>query len=281
MGRFERMAVSTYALLDRGLAEAVRHLVREGWKAVEVMGEGRHGELLDWTDGQVEELAALKREQGIEWTIHAPITGCNPAAAEVRARDASMELLLRTLRIADKLACPYVVLHPGERASGSGGFGPASAETAEEAERVEGFLREALQATRGSNVVIALENVPPYPGLLGVEASFLKELADRLADPRIGICYDVGHAHMTGSCLEGLKLLLPYVAALHLSDNHGQRDEHLALGAGTVPLAEVRALVGRSGGGAVLPVLEMARPDGLNASKAWLERIGGENCLDS
>lgn len=263
-------AVSTYALSDEPLEEAVLQLIHAGWKGIEVMCEGRHIELLDWNDEQLASLKRIGEENGIRWSLHAPITGCNPASAEEALSLASFELLLRTLHVADCLNCRYIVLHPGEWREGLDDA-PSTALQAEE--RVAAFLQEILKATEGSEVVIALENVPPYPNLLGTDAVFLERVLRRVGSARLGIVYDVGHAHMVGEgqCLWGLQRLLPNVIALHLSDNHGERDEHLALGAGSVPLEAAVALVCASG---IAPgwVLEMRNIPDAQASADWLDR---------
>jgi len=50
----------------------------------------------------------------------------------------------------------------------------------------------------------------------------------------IGMTFDFGHAHTVGKVGE----FLPYISKanhLHIHDNHGMSDEHLALGDGTIP----------------------------------------------
>ncbi|MNL83998.1 hypothetical protein D3C87_2118140 [compost metagenome] len=61
------------------------------------------------------------------------------------------------------------------------------------------------------------------------------------------------------------------MAALHLSDNHGELDEHLALGAGTAPLAETLEAA-CSFGRSPLLVLETSTLQAAADSLGWLER---------
>ncbi len=49
----------------------------------------------------------------------------------------------------------------------------------------------------------------------------------------IGVTLDIGHANTTGHVREFLDHI-GSVSHLHVHDNHGDRDEHLALGAGTI-----------------------------------------------
>ncbi|ASA20020.1 sugar phosphate isomerase/epimerase family protein [Paenibacillus donghaensis] len=174
MTSLQSCAVSTYVYINRPLVEAIELLAAAGWKHIEIMCEGRHGELLDWTEVQLASLARMGQAQGIRWSIHSPITGCNPATADEQQRAAAEALLLDTLCVAEALGCSYVVLHAGELDT----EGEATAGLREAAQaRVVLFLQRILAETAGSETVIALENVPPYPGLLGTEVTELLELA--------------------------------------------------------------------------------------------------------
>ncbi|WP_127489698.1 sugar phosphate isomerase/epimerase family protein [Paenibacillus ehimensis] len=273
MEALRQCAVSTYALLEESLEAAVVRLIRDGWKEIEIMGEGPHIELLDWPEEKLDWLWQLGKAHGVRWTVHAPITGLNPAADEEEARRASMELLLTTLRIAERLECAYVVVHPGE-ADEAEELLAGSARESELAERVAEFVREALRAATGSAVVIGLENVPPYPSLLGADVRFLERIVRSVDSPRVRIVFDAGHAHLTGTgrCLLSLKRVMPYVVGLHLSDNGGVRDDHWAFGAGSVPLEAVTVLA-RDYGFAGSWVLELRSVPDAAASAEALARM--------
>ncbi|TYA14534.1 sugar phosphate isomerase/epimerase [Paenibacillus faecis] len=318
----EDCSVSTYAYIERPLQEAVLTLAEAGWKQIEIMCEGGHEEILVWPEARLAELKRTGEAYGIRWSLHAPITGCNPAARDEAEAARSERLLVETLRVAEHLGCRHVVLHAGSEevpgaglagknsggsmpagteeaaalpqaeptpgneaaavgmAEGEGAAEPAGAragvETATEAAklRVVGFLTRVLERTAGGGAVIALENVPPYPGLLGVEVSFLRAIADEIDSPRVGLVFDCGHAHMTGSgrCLLMLQQAMSRLVALHLSDNTGQADDHLGLGGGTVPIeAMVAWLVACGYRGAW--VLEMRKPEDLQPSADRLQSL--------
>jgi len=50
----------------------------------------------------------------------------------------------------------------------------------------------------------------------------------------IGVCLDLGHAHMTVGVQEAITTLGKRIAEVHVHDNHGFRDEHLWPGDGTI-----------------------------------------------
>ena len=88
-----------------------------------------------------------------------------------------------------------------------------------------------------------LENVyETEPGL------FL-EVLNRVGAPNLQVCFDVGHllAFSTGDFAAWLSTLAPVIGHLHLHDNHGDADTHLALGAGRVPLPDILQELARRG----------------------------------
>lgn len=64
----------------------------------------------------------------------------------------------------------------------------------------------------------------------------LAELAGRLREhPRFGVCFDIAHARLSGSPMENwYEEMRPFARHLHINDNDGQEDLHMAAGAGTV-----------------------------------------------
>lgn len=61
-------------------------------------------------------------------------------------------------------------------------------------------------------------------------------LFESLKKPGVGFCLDAGHSSAFGqSGMEAwLKVLGPYLGQLHLHDNFGNSDEHLAMGSGSI-----------------------------------------------
>jgi sugar phosphate isomerase/epimerase len=64
----------------------------------------------------------------------------------------------------------------------------------------------------------------------------MRFLFKNLKNKNVGFCLDAGHANAFGnSRLEAwLNTLGPYLGQLHLHDNRGHKDEHLAMGSGSI-----------------------------------------------
>ena len=82
---------------------------------------------------------------------------------------------------------------------------------------------------------ICIENV------LDDEPDMMAAIARDAADPRIGLCYDVGHANIVGdrSQDEWLETMAPYLKHLHIHNNDGDRDLHRGLTEGTLDIERV------------------------------------------
>lgn len=84
-------------------------------------------------------------------------------------------------------------------------------------------------------VMLMLENV------YETEKELFIEVISRVQAPNLKVCFDVGHllAFGDGDFDGWLETLWPYIGHLHLHDNNGDGDHHLALGAGKVPIEYV------------------------------------------
>jgi sugar phosphate isomerase/epimerase len=115
-------------------------------------------------------------------------------------------------------------------------------------------------------LVIALENLAPvFPGpeRLGHTPMVLRTLAHRISSPALGLCLDLGHAHIVADLRHAdlSELVLPVldsVTLFHLHDNLGARrgagnpaeldplrlDLHLPPGRGRLPWRRIGTLLG-------------------------------------
>ncbi len=97
---------------------------------------------------------------------------------------------------------------------------------------------EALSAlcaeaeTRGMKILA--ENFPAHP------CAEVRRIVESVGSPDVGICFDVGHAHVDGLSMTGeIEAAGDRLWSLHVHDNDGTGDQHLPPGWGTVDWAEV------------------------------------------
>lgn len=94
---------------------------------------------------------------------------------------------------------------------------------------------EAFSDGKSRHVRFHLEN------MLERGPDVMVEVLSAVRQDNVDLCLDVGHAHCNSTTpvtqwIETLHELIGYV---HLHDNHGEADEHLALGEGEIPFVEV------------------------------------------
>jgi len=217
---------------------------------------------------QVEHVRALTRSTGIATTVHLSYVDLNLAALSPVARAASVERSLRGLEYAHDVGASCGVLHTGFQYLQHPQVDPLVAEA----------LRASLAALEGSEVPIALENLVlgPRDYLRGVQA-----LRDVTLRHGMKNCFDVGHAHVEAT-REGSSIVQGYIDTLgddvihlHLHDNHGQRDEHLPTGAGTMDFQALRGYFDAFEGTACLEIA--GGPDDVRSSVAHMRALLGDD----
>ncbi len=60
------------------------------------------------------------------------------------------------------------------------------------------------------------------------------ERAHDAGGKRIGICLDVGHAHIEGDLVDAIETVSEHLIAVHAHDNRGRADDHLLPFEGTI-----------------------------------------------
>lgn len=206
----------TSRLLDR--------IAAAGFSTVEVFASREH---LDYRDpNHTRDLGQWFSDSRLEFhSLHAPV--CSEAGfgrrggfmislayRERRLRIDSMDEIKRALETAERAPFLYLVLHLGLEGEEYGLEKFDAAFTSIEHLRI--FAKE-----RG--VRLLLENTVSELGNPVRLMEFLNYT--RLDD--VGICFDSGHAHLTGGALDGLQTVKDRMITAHLHDSRGEKDEHL------------------------------------------------------
>ena len=149
-------------------------------------------------------------------------------------REASLQEIFHSLEVAAELGSQKVVLHPGH----IGGLGAYVMETA------QAYANESLAAiiNRAQNLGlgICLENMFPRCRSFFKPADFV-EILQRFPDLKLTL--DTGHASIGDPggrrILEFIKNFGPRIGHLHISDNFGERDDHIPVGAGKIDFLKI------------------------------------------
>jgi sugar phosphate isomerase/epimerase len=100
-------------------------------------------------------------------------------------------------------------------------------------------------------------------------------LLEQLSSRRVGLCLDCGHLTVFGGAplAEWLASLGGFIGQLHLHDNLGQKDDHLALGAGRIDFTTLFTFLASNRPCPPVVTLETHQEQDLAPSLAYLKRI--------
>ncbi|KJS00361.1 MAG: sugar phosphate isomerase [Desulfobulbaceae bacterium BRH_c16a] len=173
-------------------------------------------------------IATALKDNDLGLVCHLP-TFVSTADLTESLRRASVTEMRQSLDVAFALGAEKVVLHPSI-AGGMGAFVLATAKG-----YAFDFLAEMVEAARQLNITICLENMFPR-NLLGVLPDDFQEIFTVF--PSLKFTLDTGHANIDGQQDGRLMRLAERfgdrIGHLHFSDNHGKRDDHLAIGKGII-----------------------------------------------
>ena len=156
--------------------------------------------------------------------LHAPFAELCPAAIDPLVREVAKRRFLQAAALAKRYGAEKMVVHSG--------FIPLVYYPEWFAPQSAAFWREFLNDVGG--LTLCVENV------METSPDALRQVAEQVNDPRLRICFDVGHAFcQSGDLAPWLDALAPYSSHVHLHNNHGSSDEHLGLPDGTLDMAAV------------------------------------------
>jgi len=180
----------------------------------------------------------MSSERGMTFQIHAPFSDVNLASLNERIRDMAVETLSETMACAADGGAKVMTVHPGI-ISPMGSYHPEKVLLASIKS-----LKSLARIADDSGVVLTVENMPAAPWAFLSTAAEARKIC---GETGLGLCFDIGHAHVAGTEKEFFEIS-GLIANVHVHDNHGKRDEHLTVGEGGADFAGLRkALVGYKG----------------------------------
>lgn len=207
-------------------------------------------------------MANSLRRAGLACTLHAPFGDLAPGASDQEVRRVSRAKLSKALELIEIFEPAAVICHLGYEEN------KHDWKRAEWLDHSAGTWRALLDLAEPAGVVLMLENTYEK----GPEIH--REVLSRLDSPAARFCLDVGHtlAFAKNSWRDWLPALSPWLGHLHLHDNRGTVDEHLAVGEGIFDFAGLFAYL-RENDLRPTITLEPHREGDLLASLAALDRM--------
>jgi sugar phosphate isomerase/epimerase len=224
--------LSTHLFLKHRLHPGFLELAeRSGAQAVEIFAARQH---FDYTSREhVAELAEWFQSSPVEaFSMHAPLfpdyemgragaPGVNVLHPEKSRRIDAMDEIKRALECAEHIPLRNLIVHLGER---DDTWSPRTIEYAETALEHLGAFAHPL------GVRVLVENLLSEP----TTPQHLVTILELGHLNNIGVCLDLGHAHLTVGTAEAIAVLGKRIVSVHVHDNHAIKDEHLWPGDGSI-----------------------------------------------
>ena len=157
-------------------------------------------------------------------------------------REASLLEMFNSLEVAAELGSQKVVLHPGH----IGGLGIYVEQTA--LAHANNSLAAIIDHAQTLGLCVCLENMFPKCRAF-VEPDDFVEILQRFPDLKLTL--DTGHANIANPggrrILEFIEKFGPRIGHLHVSDNFGERDDHIPLGAGKIDFLKIVTALKQTG----------------------------------
>ena len=243
-----RFGVSTQLYHGQRLDRVhIDEIAASGFEAVEVVATRSHVDYHD--DRYLDDLAGWITAAGLRLhSIHAPMTEgvehgrwtspLSHASADEAARRRAVAETVRALGLARRLPAQVVVVHAGLPDEWERTMGPNSRAAARRS------IDEIAAAAATVGLRVAVENIPSP---LSTPESLVALVEDEIDARGVGTCIDCGHANLMGGAVETIETMSGLIAAAHVHDNHGDRDEHLPPGDGTIPWGAVLQAMAKVG----------------------------------
>jgi sugar phosphate isomerase/epimerase len=191
--------------------------------------------------------------------VHGAFGDLIPGSFDHLVSDVARQRIEQSYKVAVTLGAGHLILHHG--------FIPHTSKPAGWVKRSAQFWQDFL-AGKDPNIKVHLENV------LELDPKVLHDTVRTVNRSNIDVILDIGHIHCNtrSKIAEWIEYLGPLIGYVHLHDNHGQEDEHLGLGKGTLPVHEVLQMLKTYSPNAIW-ALE-AKGEDMAGSLDWLKNFG-------
>jgi sugar phosphate isomerase/epimerase len=267
------LGINCYSYIWRDSAhDTLAHLAHQGHRQFELMVNWPHL----WPSGMGpagrRRISRLLEEKNLEvLSLAPPMLDLNLVSNSPEVRRYSIDHYIDVIRLAGEWRAPYVVVVPGK-------IHPLLPLPSHYRDKwFEDAMSEMDRAAESEGVALTIENVPssylPHAGDL------MRRL-DEIGNPRLGITYDVANAVFAGEDpAEGLRIVAPKLAFVHLSDTGLETWAHSAIGTGVVPFEQIAAALDdiRFAGPSTLEVISQRPDEDIAASCMALKPLGWDS----
>lgn len=231
-----KVFLSSLAGVLKSLKRFIVRAVDLGFNNIEIVDEWNHR----LNSKKVRELNELKKTYSLNYVVHAPFDGINISTPQNALRTVALKLIEKSMRCAYEIDAKLVVVH-------SGFISPLDIIKPKVSWNLFlDSLKRLNKLAKDLDVYVGVENMPSdVSAMIRSYKDAILFIEEIYALEMLGLTLDVGHTN-TINTYEARNYLLRVgdrILHLHLHDNDGKKDGHLAVGSGTVNWALILPLV--------------------------------------
>jgi sugar phosphate isomerase/epimerase len=222
------IGLSTGCFYNRPIFGVLQEIRDSGFDTIEVCSFPAH---LDYHNrADVARAGGMLRSLGIRpASFHAPFADrIDITALDADARENAVGELIAACVAAAEMGVENLVLHPGPERAGR----PPEHEFLERMRNAAVSLNKVAARCSELGVHLVLENMLPH--LLFGHINDMLYLLGSIEDSDVSACLDTGHAFLGRELGTVIHKLSGHLRLVHLNDNRGGHDEHLAPGEGHI-----------------------------------------------
>jgi len=222
------VGLSTGCFYRSDIFNNIEKITNAGFTILEISSSASHIDIYNLK--QIQELMKYLKSKKVDaYSFHAPFAkNIDITSPDPDERKYSHETILQSLKAASVLKVQNFVLHPWPEKE----FPTHSPEKKVRKNNANEFIRILAQKCMDNNITLALENMQPQ--LLISPMKDLFWIKKETEIPDVAACFDTGHAFLTKSFSIALHELAGHIEMVHVSDNWGQKDDHLPPGKGAI-----------------------------------------------
>jgi len=211
--------------LGEPFSSVLRHLTEFDVNYVELVDESQHA----LNRKRVNVLKRVARENGLEFTVHAPFVDINIASPNPVLRRVMIKRLEKSLGYARQLRSRQWVFHSGWKSAVNEFYPNLDWQINLRS------VRTLVTKARKFGVEISIENTPePFYFLVKRMQDFALLYSELGSDFDIDITLDIAHANTNQQVFDFIKRFAGKIVHVHVSDNEGRYDSHRGIGYGKI-----------------------------------------------
>lgn len=189
----------------------------------------------------------------------------DPSHPDRAERQRTIDVYRRDAELAAALGGPMVVVHPG--APAPEGYEPTRADRRQRLDPLRRSIEAMTRLGETLGVTFLWENLPD-DAWIGNDPVQIAELLREVDAPWARMCFDTGHARMTGDVAGPLAECADVIGYLHIHDNLGDVDDHRMPGDGDIDWDAVAETLNRQGVTATAMLELFYTPEQIEAYRA-------------